>query len=87
MFVSEAFLYHGQAAQAPRLPARRIFMRLLQRTEMAARPGHLVSVSFDISVLLVSGTQHLGYVSRHGGLLGYANYHAFLVFTGCKDTN
>ena len=76
-FDTEAGRYHGQAAQAPRLPARRIFMRLLQRTEMTERPGHLVSVSFDISVFLLLRSQHIGYVACHRGFLGYANDHYF----------
>ena len=60
-------------------------MRLLQRTKMAECPGHLVSVSFDVSVLLFFRSQYIGYVTRHGRLFGNTNYHSLFFFRQCKD--
>jgi hypothetical protein len=54
-------------------------MGLLKGAEVAEGPSHLISIPFDISVFFVLRPQHVGYVARHGGLLGNTNYH-FLLF-------
>ena len=76
-FDAEAGRNHGQIVQTPRLPLRGIFVRFFQGTQVAERPGHLVSISFDVSVFLVFSSQHVGYVTCHGRFLGYANYHFY----------
>ena len=68
---------HRQAAQAPRFPVGRVFVRLLKGAEVAERPGHLVSVSFDVSVSLIFRSEYIGYVTRHRRLFGNTNYHSF----------
>ena len=50
-------------------------MRFLQGTEVSECPGHLVSVSFEVSFLPYFRTEHFGDVMGHTGLFGNADYH------------
>ena len=80
---AEAGWYHGQAVQPPGLPLRGVLVGLLQGTEVAEGPSHLVPVALHVPLLLYLCAQHLGNVPRHGRLFGYADYHRiFLVLAG-----
>ena len=47
---------------------------------MAERPGHLVPITFDISLVTASCAQYIGDFLSHTGLLGYADNHCILSY-------
>ena len=72
---AEARWNHRQLAEAPTLPHRRVFVRLLEFAQMAERPSHLISVALQVAVLLRLSSEYIGYFTSHRGLLGYTNHH------------
>ena len=56
-FDAEALGYHRQLCQCPRSPGGCVVARLFQGTEMAEGPGHLVAVTFHITVMGAVGSQ------------------------------
>ena len=74
-FDAESRRNHGQLTKAPTLPHRRIFVWLLQLAKVSESPRHLISIAFQVTVLLTLGTQDIRYFTRHRGFLGYTNNH------------
>ena len=81
---AEAGRYHGQGPERPILPLLVVFVRFLQFAQVAEGPCHLIPVALHVSVSGLVGTEHLGYVLGHRGLLGNADYHAVKTVMLCK---
>ena len=74
-FDAEAGRNHRQRSKAPPLPAFRVVVRLLERTEVPEGPCHLVAVPLDIPVHPFGRPEHLRDFACHTGLFCYANFH------------
>ena len=66
---AEAVGYHRQLLQRPFLPVAVVFLGTFQTAQVPIRPCYLIAVTFIIAVLSAAGSQYLGDITRHAGLL------------------
>ena len=64
-----------QAAQVPTLPHGGVVMRLLERTQVTECPCHLITVTFDESLVAVPRPKDVGYFLGYTWFLCYTDYH------------
>ena len=50
-------------------------MGFFQGTKVAEGPGYLITVTLNVAVVFCLGTQHIGNILGHAGLLSYTYYH------------
>lgn len=66
---------HGELSEAPPLPVGGVVLGVFEFAEVPEGPGHLVTVAFEVTLVLLCGTEYVGYVASHAGLFCYANDH------------
>ena len=71
---------HGQLAQAPPFPLVGVVVGLLEFTQVAKSPRHLIATALKVAIVPVVGTKQSGNVACHTWFLGNANFHFLLVF-------
>jgi hypothetical protein len=54
---------------------------------VAEGPSHLIAVALQVAVLLTVGSQHLGNLTSHGGLLCNTNHHIISLFDNREFAN
>ena len=62
-------------------------MGFLQFTQMTESPGHLITVSFNVTSAIVLGSQDICDITSYRGLFCYTNYHKWVqryIFFGMK---
>ncbi len=72
---AEACGHHGELPEAPPFPVGGVVFGVFEFAEVSEGPGHLVTISFEVSLVLCGGSENGGYVACHAGLFCYANDH------------